>query len=320
MKDIRRVAQEAEWSELLARVEHPQLTQMWAYGEGKAAIGWHPQRLVIERQGDPVAICQVLVKRGLISRINRGPLLLRSDEPDVEGIYHTLRRRWCYFMRGPLAIAPALIDGPEQVRLLQAAGFRRWSPKLKKFLPFTSNSGLVRWCSAYLDLRLSEAELRKNLVQTWRNQLNSSERKLTLRISTAPEDIEWMIARHVSRFQDQDIKFFGPERPLVAALAHAAKENFIIVQGCLDGTPVGAAAIVRYGLTAEYYLGWYSPEGRKANVGNFVVWHSAAEMRRRGSRYFDLGSYHRGQGGYHKFKQGMNGIEYQMTGEWFSLW
>ena len=89
----------------------------------------------------------------------------------------------------------------------------------------------------------------------------------------------------------------------------------------LDHAPVGGLVVFRFGNTAESFVAWFGTEGRKVNVGNFLMWNAAIEMQRRGCRYFDLGSYSKTDaGGYHKFKRAMNGADYCLLGEWFSVW
>src|SRR4051812_49583166 len=77
----RRLEGRSEWDALFQRAEQPHLTQAWLYGEAKrASAGWGVTRLVFERAGKPLAICQVLEKRvlrlPLLHPINRGPLFL----------------------------------------------------------------------------------------------------------------------------------------------------------------------------------------------------------------------------------------------------
>ena len=302
---IRQTTDASEWNELFARVPLPHLYQSWAFGEAKRNDGFHPRRLIIERAAAPAALCQVLEKRvlgvRLVSRINRGPLLL-SDELDVGGIYHTLRQRWCYFVRGPLLLAPALTDTPEHRTVLRATGFRE-------------RRG-VGWPSAYLDLNLTPSDLRKNLTSRWRNHLSVSERRgLTMRVSSAPDDVAWLIERHVDNMRQKD--FVGPTPKLLHALQRAAREDVLVCQAMLDGAAIGGALIVRFGQAAEYYIGWYSEEGRKNNAGNYLVWQAVLEMQRRGCRLFDLGGvFASGRG---VFKQGLRGIEYRLAGEWITF-
>ncbi len=86
---VRLVTDAAEWESLFSTVEHPHVTQSWAYGEAKRASagwrprrvvfdvgGWRPRRLVISRTGEPVAICQMpdkcLGAVPMASRLNQG--------------------------------------------------------------------------------------------------------------------------------------------------------------------------------------------------------------------------------------------------------
>ena len=305
---LRPIARQDEWSALVAQVEHPHLVQSWAYGEAKAKTGWHPRRLAIDRAGKPVALCLVLDKRlagvRVASRVNRGPMLLDQADPDIAGIYRALRRSSRFPLGRPLLIGPALPDTDMAAQLARGAGYR----PLRR----------TGWGSAYLDLRQAESELRKHLRQSWRRHLTVSERHgLTLRISQTRDDVAWMIDRHVENMREKG--FDKPTAALVRAMHEAAPDDFLVFQVCLDGTPVGGAGIFRFGLTAEYYIAWYAPEGRKVNAGNFLIWNAAIEMQRRGCRYFDLGGYSSGTG-YGDFKRPMNGTEYVLLGEYVSAW
>lgn len=97
-----------EWSALYAAVERPHMMQSWAYGEAKRAAGGRSRashgltvsRLIFERAGEPVAICQVLEKRVAGFRDRRLPgwcsavLDLRLDEAALRaGLAPTWRNR-----------------------------------------------------------------------------------------------------------------------------------------------------------------------------------------------------------------------------------
>ena len=231
-------------------------------------------------------------------------MLLDPADPDIAGIHRALRRPWWFPVGGPLLIGPALPDTETAATAARAAGYRPWRRP--------------GWGSAYLDLRQSESQLRKNLRPNWRRHLTMSQRHgLTSRISGTPEDVAWMIDRHVENMREKG--FDKPTAALVRAIYEAAPEDFLVFQVCLDGTPVGGSAVVRFGGTAEYYIAWYAQEGRKVDAGNFLIWNAAIEMQRRGCRYFDLGGYSPGTG-YGDFKRHMNGTEYTLLGEWVSVW
>ncbi len=309
-----------EWEALFSTLEHPYLVQSWAYGEAvrKAvdyrsrrrlsdAGGWRVRRFVFEREGQPVAICQLLGKSlagaHFLSRLNRGPLFLH-EQPDaavVRDVYATLRARW-RLPRGVLVLAPALAKSDENYRLLSDLGFR--------------DRDKGGWRAAWLDLRLEEDELRANLASTWRNRLKKSERSgLTVKISSTADDIEWMLARHVDNTEAKG--FRGHSTELLRSHYQAAPRDFHVFQGLLDGEPVGGMLVCCFGNTAEYYVGWFGQKGRQANVGNFLYWQITLEMKRRGYRYFDLGGYFSEQR-YGHFKQGMRGTEYLLLNEWLA--
>jgi hypothetical protein len=194
---VRAATGRPEWDSLFARVEAPAIVQSWAYGEAKAACGgWCVERLVFERSGEPLAICQVLVKRVLglpvAARINRGPMFLGASPAiaDVQAVYGALRRRWRFGRRGMLVIAPGLAESDEHRAALRAAGFRA--------------RGVAGWCSAVLDLRLDDGTLRKRLSSNWRNHLNGAERGgLVFDLSTDEAAVEWIFARHGEHMRER---------------------------------------------------------------------------------------------------------------------
>lgn len=303
--ETRFVQDAEEWAALFLRIERPHMVQSWAYGQAKEATGgWSARRLVIERDSEPVAICQVLDKKlvgiRVASRINRGPLLLGFEDSDVTRIYSALRSGWRYFTGGVLLIAPALSSDEKNIQSMKKAGFR---PR--------DGEG---WCSAYIDLRIDSVQLRKNLASNWRGHLSRSERSgLTLRMSSELADVDWILARHVESMREKN--FSGPSAELLNGLYQAAPDDFIVFQACQGEQPVGGLIVYRFGHTAEYYVGWYGPEGRKVNAGNYLVWNAVVEMQRRGCRYFDLGGYS-SEAKYGHFKQQMNGTEYKLINEW----
>lgn len=317
---LRAITTVEEWEALFSTLERPHLVQSWAFGEAmQMAVGyrsrhrladvggWQVSRFAFDCEGRPVAICQLLDKSlagvRFLSRLNRGPLFLH-EQPDaaiVRDVYVALRARW-RLPRGVLVLAPALPASDENYRLLSDLGFR--------------DRGKGGWRAARLDLRLEEDELRANLAPTWRNRLKKSERSgLTLKVSSAAEDIAWMIARHVENMEAKH--FRGHSTELLRTHYQAMPRDFHVFQALLNGAPVGGMLVYCFGNTAEHYVGWFGPEGRQANASNFLYWQITLEMKRRGYRYFDLGGYFSDQG-YGHFKQGMRGAEYRLLSEWLA--
>ena len=307
---IREVRSRQEWDALFNRIEAPAIVQSWAYGEAKAASGgWRVERMVFERVGQPVAICQVLVKRVLglavAARINRGPLFLAVSPAaeEVQAVYAALRQRWRFGRRGVLVIAPGLADSENHRAWLSAAGFR--------------SRRAAGWCSAVLDLRLDDEALRRKLSSNWRNHLKVSERGgLEFDVSTEQAAVDWILARHGEHMQEKG--FSGTPVDFLRALQCHAPEDFFVLRVLQGGHPVAGMIAFRFGRSAEYFIGWYGPEARQAKAGNFLLWHAARAMRSQGCERFDLGGYSSSDG-YGRFKQDMRGAEYRLIGEWLAF-
>ncbi len=306
---VRPVKNFQEWEACFKAVEQPHLMQASAYGEAKKrAAHWHIKRLVFERCGTPVAICQVLEKRvaGLrvAARINRGPLFMNSAPTyeDKENVYRLLRKPWRFLVGGPLFIAPALAASEENYHLLAQLGFK--------------DRKITGWCSSRIDLVPDENIIRGGFAPSWRNRLKSSLNfGLQLQASTSIEDVQWMVAKHEENMQEKN--FPGPSNAFLSALHATQPCDFVVLKAVLDGSAVAGIVIVRYGLTAECFVGWFGPEGRKVNCGNFLYWNAILQMKKAGCRWIDVGGYSSPEKfGY--FKQNMRGEEYQLIGEWMT--
>lgn len=305
---IQLVTDGARWDSLVAACPTPHLPQSFAYGEGKAARGWTVRRAVFVDAGRPVAIATVLELRRfglhLVNRVNRGPLFLAAEpgEADIVGVYAALRRRWGRFWTAPLLIAPALPFGPASDALLRRAGYRLRHRR--------------SWQSGRIALGVGEAALWAGLASSFRNRVRSAERAgAELRVSGDAQTYEWMLARHAENMAERGFSAAGPE--LLRALRDAAPEDVLVFQLLHRNVPVAGMSVVRFGTHAEYHVGWFGPEGRKLNAGNFLMWQVLRDMHRRGVLSFDVGGLKPGDG-YTRFKRTMKPVEYQLAGEWMS--
>ena len=299
----------AHWAELLGSAENPQLTQTFAYGAAKGAQNWRVVRVCLSIAEVPVAICQVLEKRvfGLrvVSRINRGPTMLEA-QPSSERIlfvYRAIRQRWGHWYSGPLTIAPSLSLSDENVALLRQAGYIRRTRK--------------GWWSGRIDLTPPLDAIKAGFASVFRNRLKKAlETPLTLRVASDVETVDWMIARHVENMRDKG--FSAVDAGFLASLRATAPQDYIVFQAMLGDKPVAGMSVIRFGAIAEYYTGWFGPEGRDANAGNFLMWSIMAEMKARGCAAFDIGGLYEGHG-YTQFKRGMRPLEYRLVGEWVAF-
>jgi hypothetical protein len=263
------------------------------------------RRAVFRLNGRIVAFASVLERRALgvrlLARVNRGPVFL-DDAPSPERqrlVYAALRRHW----RGLLLIAPALPAGDAASSVLRAAGFVQRQQR--------------GWLSGRIELRHDEAAIWAGLTSTFRNRVRAAEKAgAQLRIATDAESFGWMLERHAENMRKKD--FRAVTTSFLRPLRDAAPNDITVFQLLHADQPVAGMSVVQFGRHAEYHIGWFGPEGRKLNAGNFLMWNIVKEMRRRGVASFDVGGMKPGDG-YTRFKRTMNPLEYELAGEWVSL-
>lgn len=306
---LRVVTDRQRWDELTAQAPQPHLPQSFAYGAGKTATGWPATRIEFVRDGRTVAFATVLqVKRlgiTLLNRVNRGPVFLDAapDDETIVSVYRALRRHHGHFWQGPLLIAPALPRGADAARLLRKAGYRLRHER--------------SWTSGRLDLTRSEDEIWRGLGSTFRNRVRNAEKsEATLDVATGGVAYEWMLARHHDNMAAKG--FSAVDSAMLSALRAAAPETVVVFRMMVGDAPVAGMSVVSFGTHCEYHIGWFGPEGRKLNAGNFLMWAVLREMKRRGQATFDVGGLKPGDG-YTQFKQTMKPVPYELCGEWMSF-
>lgn len=306
---LRVVADRHRWDALTTQAPQPHLPQSFAYGVGKAATGWSAERVEFVRDGRTVAFATVLqLKRlgiTLLNRVNRGPVFLDAspDDDTIVDVYRALRRHHGRFWQGSLLIAPALPRGADASRLLRQAGYMLRHER--------------SWTSGRIDLIRSEDEVWRGLGSTFRNRVRNSERSgATLEVATGSAAYEWMLARHRDNMAQKG--FSAVDALMLRALRAAAPETVVVFRMMVGAVPVAGMSVVSFGTHCEYHIGWFGPEGRKLNAGNFLMWAVLREMKRRGLRTFDVGGLKPGDG-YTQFKQTMKPVAYELCGEWMSF-
>jgi peptidoglycan pentaglycine glycine transferase (the first glycine) len=123
------------WDALAVRSDRGHAFQSHAWGESKAGLGWRPLRVVIEVDGEPVAVASVQERTlaraapGPLGRLTylyapRGPILLRHDAGTAAAALAALRRVAHARHAAILAIDPEWEEGSALAAAFGHAGYR----------------------------------------------------------------------------------------------------------------------------------------------------------------------------------------------------
>lgn len=227
------------------------LQQSHAYGAAMAALGARVRRAVVTDAGRPVAMAQMLERRG-VRLISRGPLWL--DGAPRRAVLRRLAR-WP-------GVTVATTDG--------ARGFG--------LVPLVTPVHHAIW-------RLGEeAALRKGLAPKWRRALAQAE---GLRIQRAdPKGTVGQAVLAAAARQAEACGYRGLP-PAFAALWPGEARLWVWRAG---GQVAAGMLFLRHGSWATYHAGWADDRARAAGVHRPMLMTAARVLAAEGVRTLDLGT------------------------------
>lgn len=298
-----------EWDAVVADFADLTVYQTWAYG----AVRWGEQNithLLLRRSGKIVAAAQARLFRapmlGLgVAYVRYGPLFRNgATEETLETFRQAVRA-----LRNEFVCARRLIlrlnvnlwslGNPEPYkRVLVDEGFRPapFIPPLRTLV---------------VDLRPTLEELRANLLQRWRNNLNQAERRfgVAVRSGTSAEFFSEFMKVYRTMVEAKGFATFTRVEEFAAMQELLAPEQKqLVVLGHTAGRVVAGAVLSWTGEKGIMLLAASNQEGRATRASFAVQWHALEQLKARGCKWYDLGGIDpvTNPGGYH-FKQGLAG-------------
>ena len=310
--DLQVDGQTAEsWRRITAQLADANIYQTWAYG----AVRWgerHLSHLVIRRHGQVLAAAQLrLVRLPLIpsgiAYLRWGPMCQTQREALDPAVVVTMvsRLRQEYAERRGLAllVIPNAFAGSDRAEIFQHALAE---------CGLHPEPTLGHYRTVVVDLSPAEEDLRKQLDQKWRNQLNRSEKNgLVLEVSDSPDSYrEFLRLYEAMRARKQfdtsvDVQQFARIHERLSSSARM--QIFLARKG---GEAVGALVCSVMGDTAIYLLGATNEKAKELKAANLLQWRAMLWLKDHGAHWYDLGGIDPGAnpGGYH-FKTGLGGAE-----------
>ena len=307
-----------EWSRLLTEFSDASIYQTWVYAavHGRNSSFSH---CVVENEGLAVAAAQVRLVRPFLfptglAQVFWGPMWRRTaggaDEDGLAALIRAMKEEYVERRRYVLRVVPNAFEGTEEGdlihRLLEAEGFKR-SSKSRVYRTFR------------LDLTPPLDELRRNLLQKWRNQLNRAERNGL--VVDAGHDVETydlfasLYQAMMERKQfDTDVsvsEFREIQRGLTGPLR---MKTFV---SSVEGA-VGCAVVVSaIGDSGIYLLGATNEDGMKSKGSYLLHWKVIQWLKEMGCQWYDLGGINpdTNPGVFH-FKKGFSGLDIRQVGRY----
>ena len=300
-----RIVDGAEWDRTIASFDEVCQEQMYAFAATRwPSVKQEPMLFLLD--GEIVGGALIMVQSlplGLarIAVSKWAPMLRDSSRPDSDAIHagmvEAMIAEYAEGRGQMLSILPRASTGPvnREYERLVARGFKRGSE-----LGFPDRY--------IVNLRLDDAAQRKSFHQTWRRQLNKSE-KVGLSFEHAgPErigDFDLLYTAMTDRKQFTDHSAYETVPALMAVEVPALRPELFFVRH--EGELVAGALIFKAGDRAVYLYGATNDQALPLRAGYFMHWHIIRWLRdNTTSTWYDLGGTD-GFQGLHQFKKGMVG-------------
>ena len=299
-----RIVSGAEWDSTIAGFDEVCQEQLYAFAVTRwPSVQQEPMLFLLDGRivGGSLMMVQPLPLRlGHIAVSKWAPMLADNTCPEADGVHagmvEALIAEYADKRGMMLSILPRASISPvnrEYERII-ARGFKRGSELM------FPNRYIV-------NLRLDDAAQRKSLSQTWRRQLNKSEKAGLTFERSGPErlaEFEALYTAMTDRKQFADHSAYETVHALMAMDDALRPELFFVRQG---EALVYGALIFKAGDRAVYLYGASNDQALPLRAGYFMHWHIIRWLRdNTRATWYDLGGTD-GFQGLHQFKKGMVG-------------
>ena len=300
-----------DWSLLLNRTRHADLMQTWEYGEAiKKAVGFDPIRQIILRNGEPLAMAQVLLKEvsgiGPVARVQNGPLFFNTDDiwqPMTALIaMKELKNYWVNRQQRHLYFSPCLF--PSELP-------KKWHKELN----LQTVSDPV-WESVKLDISQTEEDIRRQMKRHWRKALERIEREnFQAKVSHSADDFQYYLFQY--RLDAKNNTSSWPSPDLLSAFWQASGANSQLFLAYRGEKYIAGLITTVFGDTALALSAWDETHTTDFIGMRFLIWRAIQYYRDLRYKWFDLGGADPSRKmGASAFKRTTGGSEYSYAGNY----
>jgi lipid II:glycine glycyltransferase (peptidoglycan interpeptide bridge formation enzyme) len=307
------------WDKLMFQFEDASIYQTWKYGIIRRGAG-NVSHLVLKRSDEIVGCCQVTLNRlpfplCSIAYAVWGPMWRKTGvEPDLEIFRNLIRQlkleygiRRCSLLR----ISPNVFEsanGSVLKAIMESEGF-------------TLSSEIAKYQTFRVDLSPPLDDLRKNLLQKWRNCLNKAEKNGLEIIEGTKAELYKIFLALANEMRERKKFISGVDYEEYGRIQNELPEpqKMRILVCSANGEPVCVSMYSAIGNTGIYLLGASSAKALGLNATYLLQWRMIQRLKESGLRWYDLGGIDpTNNPGVYAFKTGIagkNGSPEQLLGE-----
>ncbi len=278
----------AGWDRLITQFDDASIYQAWDYGAIRRGTG-NLSHLVLKRDREVVGGCQVSFHRLRalnigIAYVVWGPLWRKKgnlSEPEVfRQLIRSLKQEYAIKRRLLLRISPNTVGAHSDLArsILENEGFEH-------------SRAVTTYRTLRLDLSPSLDDLRKNLLQKWRNHLNKAEKSGLTVIEGTENKFYGTFLDLMTQMRER--KKFNPGvdyqqfRAIYENLPEHLKMRATVCES--QGEPVSIVICSAMGDTGIYILGATGDKGKGLNGAYSLHWQMIKWLKQQGVRWYDLG-------------------------------
>jgi hypothetical protein len=221
--------------------------------------------------------------------------------------------------RGPVGAAQDRLDWLAAVGrhqpgplLLEAETLPPEALRAAGFWPLMTPASL-----AVLPLQAPEA-MRAAMAQKWRNRLNRTTGAGLTITRRPPGRDDWLLAAEAAQARARGYRALPPA--FAAAYAQVNPGRALVWEARHAGKPVAAILVLRHGAMATWQTGHATPEGRRLNAMNALLWEAMTWLHARGHTALDLGIVNTDDApGIARFKLGTGARLHRLSGSWLRM-
>jgi peptidoglycan pentaglycine glycine transferase (the first glycine) len=272
------------WDEFVAATPGGDHLQTTSWAAVKRRVGWRAARLIVERAGNLVGGCQLLLRdlplHGAIGYVPRAPLVVGRDPAVTDAVLDALTRLARREHVAYLKVQPP-VDRPDLDAMLVRRGF------------VVSGLEAAPTTTTRIDLRRSEDDLLRAMRKTVRYDIRHAQRRgVTVRAGSAADaGVVGELVR-ATALRQRDFAAYPSDYYEEIWRSFDASGQARLLLAERGGAVLAFVLLIALGESAVTKAGGWSGADSNAHPNELLHWTGIQWARKQGYRYYDFDGIH----------------------------